>query len=74
MRLIEEAMAEVPEEEEEEEEEEPLDTATPTRHLKKKGTQVHVEVTPLPPAGKGILVSPGFRYLQELLHSRVGDR
>nr|CAD7261811.1 unnamed protein product [Timema shepardi] len=43
MRLIEEAMAEVPEEEEEEEEEEqPLDTATPTRHFKKKGTQVKI--------------------------------
>jgi hypothetical protein len=30
----------------------------------KKKRRPPVQVTPLPPAGKGILISPGFRYVK----------
>ncbi|KAK7791988.1 hypothetical protein R5R35_007975 [Gryllus longicercus] len=57
MRLIEEAMQQVPEPEEEEE----MPQTDAEQQLRKRKRKNPVDIQILPPAGKGILVSPGFR-------------
>ncbi|XP_049770362.1 uncharacterized protein LOC126109383 [Schistocerca cancellata] len=73
MKLLEEAMQEVPEMDDEAGGgEDASATPSPGSRKRRKTSSVLLEVKPLPPAGRGILVSPGFR--DKPLKTAMADR